>query len=133
MPALFVVLLSFLVLFAVLVLLLLLAVVAGATIVVGATATGFGKSYLGGSVDGILFHATEFQENAGHAMIAYFLLRQADTAARALEGDIADKDKTYYQQKLITARYFAETFLPGAITTLKGMDPANVTGLEAAF
>ena len=100
---------------------------------VGETATHFGKLMMGGGDDKIRFVATDFQEAMGHVMVGSFLLRQCSVALKALEGDVSDVDRTYYEQKMVTTAYFFETIIPPALTSLKVMQNETMTGLEAAF
>ena len=100
---------------------------------VGETATHFGKLMMSGGDDKVRFSATDFQEAMGHVMVGGFLLRQSEVALQALEGNVSDSDRTYYEQKMVTTAYFFETLIPPALTTLKVMQAESVTGLSAKF
>jgi hypothetical protein len=93
----------------------------------------FGKWAANGKVDAVRFRATEFQEQMGHIMIAYFLLKQAITAHQALQGDVSDLDRTFYEQKGVTCRYFAREVVPNAGAALANMVHEEVPGLESVF
>jgi len=52
----------------------------------------------------------------GDLVIGWLLARQAEVALAALDGERADRlsaaDRAFYQGKLATARFFAQTVLP---------------------
>lgn len=48
----------------------------------------------------------------GDLVIGWLLLKQADVATAALAAGPSDRDKTFYQGKLATARWFAQNRLP---------------------
>lgn len=100
---------------------------------IGETATWFGKMYASGKDDLVRFHATDFQEAMGHIMVGYFLLLQAITAQKALQGSPNDADKTFYEQKLVTAQYFYEVIFPTALSQLKVIRSGSASGLNASF
>lgn len=100
---------------------------------VGETAGWFGEMFAKGKDDVVRFHATDFQEAMGHVMVGYFLLLQATTAVKALEGDVSAADKTFYEQKLVTTHYFFEVMIPGALSQLKTIRSGAATGLQAVF
>ncbi len=100
---------------------------------IGETATWFGKMYASGKDDLVRFHATDFQEAMGHIMVGYFLLLQAITAQKALQGSPNDADKTFYEQKLVTAQYFYEVIFPTALSQLKVIRNGSASGLNASF
>lgn len=99
----------------------------------GETAMVFGKWYGEKKMDHIQFRATEFQENMGHVMLAYFLLVQAKYAAEKLESGVSDNDRKFYEQKLVTTEYAFSDLLPGAVFALKAMTQENIPGLAAEF
>jgi len=99
----------------------------------GATVAFFGRLLAQDKADEVRFHATEFQENMGHIMVAYFLLRQSKTALDALAADPESASATYYRQKIITTRYFSDEFLATAACALQEMCREEVVGLAAQF
>ncbi|MDJ0834958.1 MAG: acyl-CoA dehydrogenase [Acidobacteriota bacterium] len=99
----------------------------------GATAAHFGQRMASGEHDEVRFHATDFQEHFGHVVVGYFLLKQALVASRALTGDVSDADRTFYEQKIVTARYFFDALVVPAIKALEIMRSPNVAGLQAEF
>lgn len=48
----------------------------------------------------------------GDLVIGWLLLKQADVAAAALEAGASDKDKAFYESKIVTAKWFAQNRLP---------------------
>jgi hypothetical protein len=67
-----------------------------------------------GDVDGL--NTTRLLMALGDLVIGWLLARQAEVALAALDGDRADRlsaaDRAFYQGKLATARFFAQTVLP---------------------
>ena len=49
---------------------------------------------------------------AGDLIIGWLLVRQAEVALAALAGDVNDRDKSFYEGKVVTARWFAANRLP---------------------
>ncbi len=48
----------------------------------------------------------------GDVVSAYLLLRQADVAVAALDGEVSDSDRLFYEGKVASAQFFARTILP---------------------
>ena len=48
----------------------------------------------------------------GDVVCAWLLLRQAEVALQKLAGDVSDKDKAFYEGKVLAAQFFAQTNLP---------------------
>jgi hypothetical protein len=48
----------------------------------------------------------------GDVVIGWLLLRQAEVALNALTAGPADRDKDFYEGKVIAAKFFAQTRLP---------------------
>ena len=48
----------------------------------------------------------------GDVVCAWLLLRQAEVALEKLAGDVSDKDKAFYEGKVLAAQFFAQTNLP---------------------
>ena len=57
-------------------------------------------------------NSTRLLMASGDLVIAWLLLRQAEVAIRALEGDVTDRDRLFYESKIETARWFARNRLP---------------------
>lgn len=49
---------------------------------------------------------------AGDLIVGWLLLRQADIALTALQGEVTDTDKSFYQGKVAAASFFAKQVLP---------------------
>ncbi len=104
-----------------------------AATVVGGAAQHLGEKATAGQDDLVRFYATDFQENMGHVMVAYFLLAQAQVAEQALAAGPSSADEAFYRQKLITVAYFFEDILPGAVFGLKQISRKEARGLAASF
>jgi len=100
---------------------------------IGETAGYFGQIFAQGRDDLVRFHATDFQEAMGHIMVGYFLFLQASQSLKALENNPNAADKTFYEQKMVTATYFFECIVPGALAQLKVMRKGAESGLKANF
>jgi alkylation response protein AidB-like acyl-CoA dehydrogenase len=57
-------------------------------------------------------HSVRLLMAVGDLLIGWLLLRQADIALGALGGEVATKDKSFYEGKVAVARFFAKTQLP---------------------
>ena len=49
---------------------------------------------------------------SGDLVIGWLLLRQAEVAIAALAGDVSERDRTFYESKITTAKWFAQNRLP---------------------
>ena len=49
---------------------------------------------------------------AGDLVVGWLLLRQADVALKALEGEVGDKDRDFYTGKVAAAQFYARQVLP---------------------
>jgi hypothetical protein len=72
----------------------------------------------------------------GDVVCAWLLLRQAEVALDRLSGELAAKDKAFYEGKVAAAQFFAHHFLP-KLTAERAIAEATDLGLmdldEAAF
>ena len=50
--------------------------------------------------------------STGDLLIGWLLLRQAEVAQAALDGEVSARDKAFYTGKVAVASYFAKTVLP---------------------
>jgi alkylation response protein AidB-like acyl-CoA dehydrogenase len=57
-------------------------------------------------------HSVRLLMAVGDLLIGWLLLRQADLALTALDGEVSAKDKAFYEGKVGVARFFAKTALP---------------------
>ena len=48
----------------------------------------------------------------GDVVCAWLLLRQAEVALQKLAGEVSEKDKAFYEGKVLAAQFFAQTNLP---------------------
>jgi alkylation response protein AidB-like acyl-CoA dehydrogenase len=57
-------------------------------------------------------NSTRLLMASGDLVIGWLLVRQAEVALKALEGDPSDRDRAFYQGKVETARWFVRNRLP---------------------
>ena len=100
---------------------------------VGKAVQAFGEWMKAGKLDDIRYHATNFQEQMGHIMVGYFLLKQSLEANRALAHNPTPADETYYRQKIVTTRYFFAEILPMASAGLEIICNNQISELDMAF
>ncbi|MEN3302386.1 acyl-CoA dehydrogenase [Pseudonocardia sp.] len=103
-----------------------------------------------GALTGFLYSSAEDQANlykvgqhtvrllmaVGDLLVGWLLLRQADVAQTALAGEVAEKDKAFYEGKVGAARFFAKTVLPrltGERKIVENADNALMELSESAF
>ncbi len=48
----------------------------------------------------------------GDVVCGWLLLRQAEVALGKLAGEVSEKDKAFYEGKVLAAQFFAQTNLP---------------------
>lgn len=93
----------------------------------------FGGLMAQGKDDEVRFMATDFQDQMGHVVLCYFLLKQAHVAQQALDNGAEGSDKAFYEQKIVTTRYAFEDILPVAIGALNLLKRNDISGLKATF
>jgi hypothetical protein len=74
--------------------------------------------------------------STGDVLIGWLLLRQAEVALTALDGEVSPKDQAFYQGKIAAASFFAHNVLPELTsrrTILQATDNALMDVPEAAF
>ena len=76
-------------------------------------------------------NATVFLDAFGHVVIGWFWLRQSIVAEQALDGDVPETDRSFYQAKVVAARYFIRHELPLAATKLSLCASLDDTALVA--
>jgi butyryl-CoA dehydrogenase len=67
---------------------------------------------LGGDVDAMLSHATDFLSLFAITVVSWLFVWQAAIAKEALARDLSEADRAFYEGKLCTADYFVATELP---------------------
>ena len=81
-------------------------------------------------------HSVRFLMAVGDLLVGWLLIRQADIALTALDGDVSEKDKYFYEGKVAVARFFAKTALP-LLTAHRGIVESTDNSLmelaEAGF
>jgi len=80
-----------------------------------------------------LANATIYLDAFGHIVLGWILLRQAQVAGDALaKTDLSDADRSFYEGKVLTFRYFSRYELPLAITRLELCKSLEPTCLDAS-
>lgn len=100
---------------------------------VASTCHYFGKQMESGQDAAVRFHATDFQESMGHVMLGYFLLKQSMVALDALSNGAEDHDRNYYEQKIVTTKYFFSDMVTIGVNNLQQISKGEVPGLDATF
>jgi len=78
-----------------------------------------------------LANATVYLDAFGHVVIGWIWLRQAIVAAQALGASHEDAERSFYEAKLLTCRYFTRHELPLAQTQLALCGSLDDTALDA--
>ncbi|MDN5859968.1 MAG: acyl-CoA dehydrogenase, partial [Pseudonocardia sp.] len=65
-----------------------------------------------GSIYKVGQHSVRLLMAVGDLLVGWLLLRQADIAVGALDGEVSERDKPFYEGKVAVARFFAKTQLP---------------------
>ncbi len=93
---------------------------------VNALTAHLGSIGLGGDVDAMLRHATDFLSLFAITVVSWLLLWQAAIAKEALARSPSESDRDFYEGKLCTADYFLATELP-RVTQLAALCRTNET------
>lgn len=101
--------------------------------VLGATALRFGQQFMEGAVETVQFRATAFQYQMGHIVCGYFLLNQAQVAATAVHAEIKTSDRSFYEQKIVTATFFIRNQLPSTMKALQALQSDDCVESRLAF
>jgi butyryl-CoA dehydrogenase len=79
-----------------------------------------------------LANATVYLDAFGHIVVGWIWLRQALAATAALaRDDLSEADRTFYEGKLVTCRYFSRYELPHSLTRLALCKSLEATCLDA--
>ena len=66
----------------------------------------------------------------GDVVCAYLLMRQADVALAALEGDVSGADRLFYEGKVASAQFFARNVLPKVAAERAIAEAVDLTPME---
>ncbi|MGE2833220.1 acyl-CoA dehydrogenase [Mycobacterium sp. SMC-4] len=66
----------------------------------------------------------------GDALLGWLLLRQAEVALSALEGQVGERDRAFYTGKVSAARFFAKNMLPMLSAQRKVLQAVDLTAME---
>jgi len=78
----------------------------------GSTTMALGAVAMGGDIEGYLANASLYLEMLGHVVIGWLWLKQGVVAAKALAGEVSERDEHFYEGKLSACRYFSNYELP---------------------
>ena len=74
--------------------------------------------------------AVPFLLAVGDVLVGWLLLRQAEIALNALDGDPAQHDRAFYIGKVATATFFAKNVLPLLAAQRRIVDAVDLTIME---
>ena len=77
--------------------------------------------------------ATRLLMALGDLVIGWLLARQAEVALAALDGQdagLSDRDRAFYQGKLATSRFFAQTVLPRLTVERRAVEETTLELME---
>jgi hypothetical protein len=66
----------------------------------------------------------------GDLLIGWLLLHQAEIALNALEGEISDRDRSFYAGKVAVANFFAKNVLPRLTAERKIVEAVDLTVMD---
>ena len=92
--------------------------------------------FLGQDIYLIGLNTTAFLFGLAELVIGWLLLRQADIALAALDGDVSDSDRAFYEGKVAAARWFSANVLPRMAAHREIMERTDLGVMElddAAF
>ena len=68
----------------------------------------------------------------GDVVIGWLLLRQAEIALAALDSEVSERDRAFYEGKVAAAVFFAESVLPRLASDRKVVESVTLTAMELA-
>ena len=71
-----------------------------------------------GKLSEIAFTATRFLDSMAEIIISKLFLDQCLVALEKLNGDLSDSDKTFYESKIVTAKYYITNILPQSFSRI---------------
>ena len=71
-----------------------------------------------------------FLLSVGDLLIGWLLLRQAEMALQALDGDVDDDDRAFYRGKVAAATFFAKNVLPRLSAERRILEAVDLTIME---
>ena len=74
--------------------------------------------------------AVPFLLSVGDLLIGWLLVRQAEIALQALDGDVADDDRAFYLGKVSAAKFFAKNVLPRLSAERRIVEAVDLTIME---
>ena len=66
----------------------------------------------------------------GDLLIGWLLLEHAEIALAALDGDVSDRDRSFYQGKVAAANFFARNVLPRLTADHKIVEGVDLTIMD---
>ena len=87
-----------------------------------------------GEVPGELYRfgpeSVRFLLAVGNLLIGWLLLHQAEIALNALEGEVSDRDRSFYPGKVAVANFFAKNELPRLTAERKIVEGVDLTAMD---
>jgi len=71
-----------------------------------------------------------FLLSVGDLLIGWLLLRQAEAALQALDGDVDDDDRAFYRGKILAAEFFAKNVLPRLSAERRILEGVDLTIMD---
>jgi len=66
----------------------------------------------------------------GDLVIGWLLLNQAEIALNALDGDVTERDRAFYNGKVAAAKFFAKNVLPRLTSERKIIEAVDLTVMD---
>jgi alkylation response protein AidB-like acyl-CoA dehydrogenase len=92
--------------------------------------------FLGQSIYLIGLNTTRFLMSLSELVVGWLLIRQAEVAVAALQGEVSEADRAFYEGKVASAKHFAATVLPQLSARRAVLEATDLTAMElddAAF
>ncbi|MDT5072346.1 MAG: hypothetical protein QOH82_1666 [Mycobacterium sp.] len=74
--------------------------------------------------------SVSFLLSVGDLFIGWMLLRGAEIAMDALDGEVADRDRAFYSGKITAARFFARNVLPRLSAERKIIESVDLNTMD---
>jgi hypothetical protein len=99
-----------------------------------ATMTGFliGSQESSRELYRLGLESVSFLFAVGDLVIGWLLLRGAEVALVALDGDVSDRDRAFYRGKVGAARFFAKNVLPRLTADRRKIEDVDLTVMDLA-
>jgi alkylation response protein AidB-like acyl-CoA dehydrogenase len=86
--------------------------------------------FLGESIYKIGLNTTSFLFSISELTVGWLLVRQAEVAIAALEGDVTESDRAFYEGKIAAAKWFAHNVLPKLTARREMLEATDLSLME---